>query len=194
VSSPPGPFTFDLLIERVDDGTTELEARGLSERHYTPSRDLERNTPYRWSVTARLGEDSSRVASAGSFVIVDDSAPVATLLFQNFPNPFPSRELMRDATCIWFDLAETARIRLDILDARGHTVRTLVPGAAFDAVLPPGRYGRAQADGPGSCDPRLEWDGTADDGRVLPQGIYIARLVTPTETLTKRIVYMGRDF
>ncbi len=193
VATPPGPFVYDLRVERVDDGAIELEVRDLTDREYTPPRDLERNTPYRWSVTARLGQDSARARSAGGFVIIDDSAPVTTLLFQNFPNPFPNRELMRDATCIWFDLAENARVRLDILDARGHIVRTLVPGTGFAAVLSPGRYGRPPVDVPGSCDPRLEWDGTADDGRAVPQGVYIVRLVTPTQTFTKRIVFMGHD-
>jgi hypothetical protein len=192
-ASPPGPFLYDILIERVDDGTMEVEDRDLTTTQFVPPFDLERNTPYRWSVTARLGTDSSRVNSAGSFIIVDDSAPLATLLYQNFPNPFPNRELMRDVTCLWFDLSETSRVELDILDARGHIVRNLVPGTEFETVLEPGRYGRPAVGASGTCDPRLEWDGTAEDGSVVPQGIYIARLVTLGDTFTKRIVFMGHN-
>ncbi len=192
-TSPPGPFTYDVRIERVDDGKAEVEETDLTTTEFVPSFDLERNTPYRWSVTAWLGADSSHVSSLGSFVIVDDSAPLTTLLYQNFPNPFPNRDLMRDATCLWFDLSATGRVGLDILDARGHVVRSIVPGTEFEAVLPPGRYGRPEVGGPGTCDRRFEWDGTAEDGSMVPQGIYIARLVTVDGTFTKRIVFMGRD-
>jgi len=194
VSVPPGPFTYDLRVERVDDGALELEALDLDATEFQPTRDLERNTPYRWSVTAHLGTDTLTTTSRGTFVIVDDSAPLATLLYQNFPNPFPNRDLMRDATCIWFDLAAAARVRLDILDARGHVVRQIVPGDDVAGDLPPGRYGRPASGAPGSCDPRFEWDGTAPSGTAVPQGIYIIRLVTPDATFTKRIVYMGAGF
>jgi hypothetical protein len=194
VTVPPGPFVYDLRIMRVDDGALELEALDLDATEFVPTRDLERNTPYRWSVTARLGTDSLTTESGGTFVIVDDSAPLATLLYQNFPNPFPNRDLGRDATCIWFDLASPARVRLDILDARGHVMREIVPGTEFPGDLPAGRYGRSANGTPGSCDPRFEWNGTAPDGSALPQGIYIVRLVTPDATFTKRIVYMGRDY
>jgi hypothetical protein len=95
---------------------------------------------------------------------------------------------------MWFDLATEGRVRLDVLDARGHIVREFVPGSEFGSQLPAGRYGRPDGDPGGSCDPRLEWDGTATDGRVLPQGIYLVRLVTPDGTFTKRIVFMGREF
>jgi len=193
VSTPPGPFTYDLRIERVDDAAVELEATGLTATEYTPARDLERNTPYRWSVTAWLGADSVVTPSVGTFLIVDDSAPLVTLLYQNFPNPFPNRDLAREATCVWFDLATPGRVRLDILDVRGHIVRELVPGPQIAEDLPAGRYGRPGTGGEGSCDPRTEWDGTATDGRLLPQGIYIVRLVTPDGTFTKRIVFMGRE-
>ena len=194
VATPPGPFTYDLRIERDDDGAIELEATDLTATEFTPARDLERNTPYRWSVTAWLGADSVVTESLGTFLIVDDSAPLVTLLYQNFPNPFPNRDLARDATCVWFDLAAAGRVRLDILDARGHVVRELVPGPQLDEDLLAGRYGRPGDGGGGSCDPRFEWDGTATDGSMLPQGIYIVRLTTPDGTFTKRIVFMGREF
>ncbi len=192
VTAPPGPFTYDLRILRVDDDALELEATGLTATEFTPSRDLERNTPYRWAVTARLGADSVVTHSRGTFLIVDDTAPLVTLLYQNFPNPFPNRDLAREATCFWFDLATSGRVRLDILDARGHVVREIVPGPQVGPDLTAGRYGR-QAEGGGSCDPRFEWDGTATDGRMLPQGIYVVRLATPDGTFTKRIVFMGPE-
>jgi subtilisin family serine protease len=194
VTEPPGPFTYDVQIVRADDGSIEIDEPGLTVRQFVPDRDLDRNTPYRWSVTARLGSDSAVVGSQGTFVITDDSAPLATLLFQNFPNPFPNRQVGSTTTCIWFDLADAGEVRLDVLDVRGHVVRRMVPGTEFASILQPGRYGRAAGGAPTSCDPRLEWDGTAGDGSIVPRGIYVARLVTPTGTFTRRIVFMGAGF
>ncbi|MDH3459142.1 MAG: hypothetical protein OER90_20055, partial [Gemmatimonadota bacterium] len=194
VTEPPGPFTYDVRVVRADDGSIEIDEPGLTVRQFVPDRDLDRNTPYRWSVTARLGSDSAVVGSQGTFVIIDDSAPLATLLFQNFPNPFPNRQIGSTTTCIWFDLADAGEVRLDILDVRGHVVRRMVPGTQFASILQPGRYGRSAGGAPSSCDPRLEWDGTAGDGSIVPRGIYVARLVTSTGTFTRRIVFMGAGF
>src|ERR1700680_3349664 len=47
----------------------------------------------------------------------DPSLPPVTLLYQNFPNPFPA--LGQDATCLSFDLAIAAEVQLDILDLSG---------------------------------------------------------------------------
>jgi hypothetical protein len=191
VSVPPGPFRYDLELFRADDGIRELIVRDLTALEYTPDRDLERNTPYRWRVAARLGGDSAVSFSAGTFVIIDDTAPATTLLFQNFPNPFPSSSSPRPTTCLWFDLARGGRVTLDILDLRGHVVRTLVPADGFPATLPPGRYGRPADGAGGQCDPTLEWNGLARDGSVAPRGVYLARLGTPDGVFFKRIVFRG---
>jgi hypothetical protein len=37
----------------------------------------------------------------------------------------------------------------------------------------------------------LEWDGRAQDGTVVRQGVYLAKLVTPDGTFFKRIVFLG---
>lgn len=191
VVSPPGPFTYDIRIIRDDDDVVELEAKDLVETQYEPPRDLETNTPYRWEVTAHLASDTATTASEGAFLILDDSAPVTTLLFQNFPNPFPSPVTRTETTCVWFDLASPGRVTLDILDVRGHVVTTLIPGGGFSPMLQPGRYGRPEAGASGRCDPSLEWDGSARDGSMAPRGIYLVRLATPDGTFFKRIVFLG---
>lgn len=191
---PPGPFVYDLTVIRDDDDEIEIAERGLTEMEYVPQEDLERNTPYRWQVTAHLAPDSAVTESEGTFVIIDDTVPTVTLLFQNFPNPFPNRATGQRTTCIWFDLAAGGETRLDILDARGHVVQTLIPGTAFPARLDAGRYGRPDVGQTGSCHPDLQWDGTAADGSTVPQGIYLIRLVAPEGTFFKRIVFMGPGF
>ncbi len=194
VTSPPGPFSYDLSVLRVDNGLAAEQARGLTETQYTPAKDLDLNTAYRWQLIARLGTDSAVIESRSTFLIVDESMPTATLLFQNFPNPFPNEATGISSTCIWFDLAHEGEVTLDILDARGHVLRNMVPGTRFPTTLQAGRYGRGESGGPGSCDPALQWDGTAANRERVPRGIYIIRLRTPDGTFLKRIVYMGERF
>ncbi len=191
VLSPPGPFTYDVEIFRTDNLEVIARAAGLDSTWYVPSADLEVNTPYRWRVTAHLGGDTATVESRGAFVVVDGSIPPVTLLFQNFPNPFPNPAIGTAATCFWFDLARTGSVRLEILDLRGHRVRTLVPGPAFPDPLPAGRYGRPGGAAGGRCDANLEWDGRTAEGDAVPQGIYLAKLSTPDGVFFKRIVFLG---
>jgi len=191
VVSPPGPFTYDIAILRVDNRLEAEGETGLTDTEYTPASDLDLNTAYRWKVIARLGSDSSVVESRSTFIVVDESIPSATLLYQNFPNPFPNEATGIQSTCIWFDLANGGEVSLDVLDVRGHVVRNIVPEQGLPSTLEPGRYGRGPSGGPGSCDQRLTWDGTTSGGGSVPRGIYIVRLSTPDGSFLKRIVYMG---
>ena len=76
-------------------------------------------------------------------------------------------------------------------------MRTILPNATMSGVVAAGRYGRASTSGGSSgsgsgCDPRLSWDGTADDGRVVPAGVYLVRLVADRTSIVKKIVFRGR--
>lgn len=191
VLRPPGPFTYDLEVFRADNGEVAVAARGLDSTSFVPSRDLELNTPYRWRVRSRLGSDTATTVSRGSFLIVDESVPSVTLLFQNFPNPFPNAATGHPSTCVWFDLATAGRTRLEILDLRGHLVKRLIPGSRFGDWLPAGRYGRPAIGQPGSCDPDLEWDGQAENGVFVPRGVYLIKLETADGTFVRRAVFLG---
>jgi hypothetical protein len=70
-------------------------------------------------------------------------------------------------------------------------VRRLIPGGPFAVDLPAGRYGRGSSAANTGCDPDLQWDGAAENGRMMPQGIYLLRLETPTGVHFKRVVYLG---
>jgi len=116
---------------------------------------------------------------------------------QAYPNkavrivaPFPAGG--RDSTCIWFDLAEGGPVTLDIRDLRGGRVRRFIPGPDFGDVLGAGSYGRGGPGGP-TCDPRLMWDGRADDGRVVPAGVYLYKLTARGVIQFRRIVFRGRN-
>lgn len=191
VLSPPGPFTYDVQVFRADNGEVEAQATGLDTTAFTPAADLELNTPYRWRVIARLGGDTARTESRGTFLVVDESVPTVTLLFQNFPNPFPNASIGQVTTCIWFDLATNGRVRLEVLDLRGHLVRRLIPSGALGEWRPAGRYGRPAVGASGRCDRDFEWDGRADNGLFVPRGVYIVKLETPDGTFFKRAVFLG---
>ncbi len=189
VSSPPGPLTYDLQVQRVATGILDFSVAGLTDTSFQLTQPLERNTAYHWLLVVYAGADTSVIRSQGSFLVVDLGMPTSTLLYQNFPNPFPAAG--RDSTCIWFDLALAGSVQLDILDLRGTRVRRFVPGPDFPGVLGPGRYGRGSGSG-GICDRRLMWDGRADDGHPLPAGVYLAKLKAPGLLVFKRIVFRGK--
>ncbi|MBW7934991.1 MAG: hypothetical protein H3C62_15560 [Gemmatimonadaceae bacterium] len=186
-----GQWQYEIRITGAN-GATVLVGR-LDDTVYVPVRDLEGNTSYRWSVAAwTAAGDSTHVASTASFVVLDPSVPPATILFQNFPNPFPNERV--NATCIWFDLRRASAVTLQILDLRGNHVRSLIPGPAFasSSSLPPGRYGRASEGSNEGCDPRFSWDGTDDSGRTVPTGVYLVRLRADGVETFRKALFKGR--
>ncbi len=190
VAAPPGPFRYDLLVQRVSAAVPEFVAAGLTGTSFRIPQPLERNNSYRWSLVAHAGGDTSVLRSVGAFLVVDGGLPTTTLLYQNFPNPFPNGG--RDSTCLWFDLAAPGFVELEILDLRGNRVRRFIPGPDYPtSYLPAARYGRGQP-GSATCDPRLMWDGRADDGRLLPGGVYLYKLKASGTVLFKRIVFRGK--
>ena len=129
------------------------------------------------------------------------SPPAATLLYQNFPNPFPGtgvaaanamRAAGAPATCIWFDLGRPSRVRLEVYTLAGDLVRVLLPSPELTGVLPADRYGREPGGAERGCDPRLTWNGTGDDGRVVPAGVYLLRLQADGASQVRKVVFRGR--
>lgn len=189
VANPPGPWVYDIHIINVALRTATV-IEGQLDTVYVPPFDLEANTSYRWAVTAHLQNgDTTRVNSAGSFVITTSSRPLLTLLYQNFPNPFPSGD--RTTTCIWFDLSDRSQIALEIRDLRGNLVRRLLQRSDLPEVLPAGQYGRAVASNTG-CDPAYSWDGRGEDGRLVPRGLYLIRLRTDRGQSIRKVYFLGR--
>jgi hypothetical protein len=119
----------------------------------------------------------------------DTGRPAITLLYQNFPNPFPSASSR--VTCIWFDLNRTTSVSLTVHDVRGNLVRAILPNASSPQFLQPGRYGRASSSSGTGCDPAFTWDGTAADGTVVPRGVYLIRLRAGGTQSIKKAVFQG---
>jgi hypothetical protein len=190
VAVPPGPWLYRLQIIEVGSGRT-VTLPSISDTTYTPDFDLESNTPYRWAVTAVLQTpDTARASSAATVVVLDATQPLATLLYQNFPNPFPTPGTAY--TCVWFDLHRAGAVQLEIFDLRGNRVRRLVPTAELSTFFAPGRYGRETVGADTGCDPRFAWDGTDDRGDVVPGGVYLVRLTANGRSMVKKILFRGR--
>jgi hypothetical protein len=117
--------------------------------------------------TSYASDHAPRVAD---FTVFDPLSPVpvvpnmgAARLLPNVPNPFnPSTELR-------FELDMSGSVELNIYDARGHLVRSLVAGD-FTA----GSHG-------------VIWDGTDRAGRQVASGVYQVRMVTGTVVRTRSI-------
>jgi hypothetical protein len=118
--------------------------------------------------------------------------PRTTTLYQNFPNPFPARGSL--TTCIWFDLARSAEVSIQVLDVRGNVVRTLVPAEGIASQLGAGRYGRLTGNIPDGfgCDERFTWDGVASDGGIVPAGVYLLRMRADGAEVVRRMLFLGR--
>lgn len=189
---PPslGAWQFVLTVENVATRQS-LRIGPTRDTVAIPPVDLETNSSYRWGVTSytALG-DSSVTKSAATFVIVEPGAPTITLLYQNFPNPFPTPTSA--TTCVWFDLHRATQVIVTVHDIRGGLVRTLVPNSTLSGIFPPGRYGRGVVGSNTGCDARFSWDGNGDDGKVAPTGVYLIRLKTDYSVSFKRALYRGR--
>ncbi len=88
--------------------------------------------------------------------------PRRVRLSPNRPNPF------NPATTIAFELPRAGRATLEVYDARGTRVRTLVTGE-----LSEGEH-------------VVTWRGRDDEGRAVASGTYYFRLVTDEESITRK--------
>ena len=96
----------------------------------------------------------------------NQNLPKVTALRQNQPNPF------NPVTQIRFDLARDGHVRLEIFDVSGRHVRTLV-----DQNLKRQQHS-------------VSWNGMDDAGRRVASGVYLYRLVTDDDTMTRRMVLL----
>ena len=105
-----------------------------------------------------------------------DNSTVANQLFgfggndelkQNYPNPF------LDQTTIGFQLKQTGKVSLEILNILGQVVKTLE-----NSTLPAGEY-------------NYEWDGTDQNKSHVKRGIYLYQLRTANNQQTRKLFYSG---
>ncbi len=92
---------------------------------------------------------------------IDNDSPKSIRLDQNYPNPF------NPSTTISYQLASPGEVKLQVFNALGQQVATLVD--EFQA----------------SGNQTLSWDASS-----VPSGIYIYRLITGGEVLTKKMMFI----
>ena len=86
-------------------------------------------------------------------------------LGQNYPNQ------MEAQTTINFETENNSEVSINVYDDKGNLVKTLVDNVNQEA----GKH-------------TITWDGTNNEGRKMPSGVYIYRLVTPNFSDSKRIL------
>lgn len=190
LSGQGGPLTFDLQVMLDREGEIIQSYSGIEVNSFRIEEPLPFNLPLRWRVIAQArtgGVDT--VSSSGPFVIISGANPPVTILYQNFPNPFPNASDGVWETHVWFDLATTSTVELSVYDMRGRLVRNLIPGMGCGSVeLPPGLYGR---EGGSPADPctSFSWDGNDERGRRASPGVYLLRLRAGGVTEVRRVVF-----
>ena len=189
IEGPAAPWTYDLEIRNVRSGERTFYAN-LTDTVFSLRAPLELNTSYRWAVTARNRVESVRVESSGSFVVINPAVPLVTLLYQNFPNPFPTAT--SSSTCVWFDLHVPDRVRLDVFDLSGRHVSNIIPGPRGISQYPAGRHGRVAGGATATgCNGDIQWDGRGTNGEVVTAGVYLLRLQAGGVQSVKKIVFRG---
>lgn len=162
-------FRSDLDVEVVNvyrgDGSSSLrkidEVVGARSSIEYIDRDVIAGESYRYQIGV--------VDADGEFFsapITISTRALPTALEQNRPNPFNPSTLIR------FTTSERTRATLEVFDAAGHRVRTLV-----DQVTPAGRH-------------EVVWDGRDDQGVTQSSGVYFYRLQVGTKTEAKKMVLM----
>lgn len=176
--------TSNQPAEDAGDGDTEIDIAGAN--GFTRDLDFDLRAERSGSVTDRVytvvyrASDGSAAAFDTAYVRVPHdsgwrepptpeavgSAPRETVLRDARPNPF------NPSTAVTFELAREERVRLDIFDAHGRRVRTLL-----DERRPAGAH-------------RVSWNGTGDSGEAVASGVYFLRMYAGDYSATRKLVLL----
>lgn len=98
----------------------------------------------------------------------DELSPVLDhlILHQNYPNPF------NPETTISFEIKEAGQVSLRVYNMRGQLVRTVA-----DETMPSGLHSRI-------------WDGLDDRGCAVASGIYLYRISSGKQSISKKMIMM----
>ncbi len=94
------------------------------------------------------------------------AVPLAFSLEQNFPNPF------NPSTVISFTIPQRGHVRLDVLNLLGEPVVTLI-----DEEREAGTH-------------RVTWDGTNQEGKTVPSGVYFYKLHHGSSMATRKMIFV----
>jgi len=97
-------------------------------------------------------------------------APSNIELYQNGPNPF-DLSVSNPKTIIRYKLSEQSEVSIKIYTLTGKVVKTLVD----KQTMPAGEW-------------YVSWDGKDENGNFVDSGLYLYSLVTPSQTLIKKML------
>ncbi|MFB0515018.1 MAG: T9SS type A sorting domain-containing protein [Candidatus Neomarinimicrobiota bacterium] len=147
--------TFDNCIKIGLTQSTEGDTTQKSWHYYAPGvgqvLNTGSNTWFGGSFRFELVEYSVETVSVDC---IEQEIPRRFHVHQNYPNPF------NPASTIRYDLPKGSDVSLVVYDILGREVARLV-----DGYIEPGYH-------------QVQWDGKNQYSRIVPSGIYIARLVT----------------
>jgi hypothetical protein len=154
IVAPAGAFTFlDLPVETVLPGTPTSCQITISVTNNGTTGDPTVGTTF---IVDDLAFSDSPTSVPG-----DKNVPAVFALNQNYPNPF------NPSTTIEYALPEARQVRLEVFNAIGERVATLI-----DARQDAGTY-------------RSRFDASA-----LPSGVYLYRLSAGADVSVKRMILM----
>ncbi len=154
-----------------DDAQIVAEAGNLGQTMVDFDPDAADQTFY-WRAMAEHASQPSSWSATWSFTTGEDATPVQDtprvrqIDLEVFPNPF------NPATTVAFELPRAGSVQVAVHDLAGRRVRTLVSGHR-DA----GRH-------------EIVWDGRDAQGMSASSGVYLIRLVTSDQTLSRRALLL----
>ena len=122
--------------------------------------------------TSRLMVDNVNLSNSLNITKINGSVtviPSTFALLQNYPNPF------NPDTWIPFELATDASVTINIYNAKGQLIRTIVLGQKAAGVYL-------------SKDKAAYWDGRDNSGEKVSSGVYFYTLQTGKFTATRKLV------
>lgn len=154
------------LVARKEFGFVQS---GLQQLAFEES-DLDSGLPkgsYTMKLSARSSYEDSPSRSTTTSFSSDGfgDGSIAPVVLANAPNPFYSQTKIRFDGPVGGDPSGV----IEVFDMQGRKIRTLVQGIA---------------EGPGS----VSWNATDEQGRRVASGIYLYRLKTKTQNITKKMV------
>ena len=159
-TATPGTVTWKSLSQGLSFGSVLPSCIVCFDNNATGNHDFD----VRWETllqSATVSADTVRIVCARTLDVerVDGTLPTTLALAQNYPNPFAQQSTVE------FDVPGEQSVRLELVDATGSVIRTLV-----DAVFERGRYRVA-----------IEAGG-------LPNGLYFCRLTGDRAVLTRTLL------
>ena len=137
---------------------------GVAYYHYGPELilDLEDSTEY-YGVAPDMGAFESNHPTTH---VADENLPCKLQLHQNYPNPF------NPSTQISWSLSTSSSIRLEVFNLKGELINTLVSGVRNEGQ------------------PSSTWDGTDLRGHSVESGIYLYRLISDSEIISRSMLLL----